>query len=80
MTNPDLKWQTKNSKPVSAPQKENDEEENEFEDIVDPHEKNVELLKVKIYYMAKKQKNLQNKFAKSIVEDSKVFHKRFEMI
>ena len=30
--------------------------------------------------MAKKQKNIKNKFSKSIVEDSKVFHKRFEMI
>jgi len=48
--------------------------------MMNSEETNVDLLKMKIGYMVKQEKDLSRRIAKSIVNEGKVFHKNFEMI
>lgn len=52
-------------------------DEEEVAELMAAEDKNLELLKVKVQYMAKRQKSLRKNLAKVIVDESKIFHKKF---
>lgn len=52
-------------------------DEEEMAELMATEEKNLDLLKVKVQYMAKRQKSFRKNLAKAIVDDSKIFHKKF---
>ena len=54
--------------------------EDSLEELLTSEEKDIDMLKMKIGYMTKHDREMNRKVAKSIVNEGKVFHKNFEMI